>query len=129
MFNGVKWVQVDGHQIKRKDIISSKNLGIFYQRSKPKEDHALLIQKWTKPDTWYLMYVVKDRTEDKIGHFFNIFKKPDGQIFFVNDMTGHLLSEVPGFDCTFDELDFPKFFSQVLFCFLNIFKFLKLMMH
>ena len=64
MFNGVKSVQVDGLWIKRKDTISSKNLGIFYQRTKPKEDHALLIQKWSKPDTWYILYVEKDRKVD-----------------------------------------------------------------
>jgi len=117
MFNSVKSVLVDGNRISRKEITFSKYLAISYQRTKPKENHALLIKKWTKTDTWYILYVVNDRKVDKIGHFFNIVKKPDGQIFFVNDISGCLLPEVPGFECTFDELDFPKFFSQVFFVF------------
>jgi len=67
----------------------------------------------------------------KVGHFYNI-KLSCGRLLFLNDNTGCLSQEVPGYGVIFEDFDIPKNFwyekniiSKHIFLFYNIFKIFK----
>jgi len=48
----------------------------------------------------------------KIGHFFNLTVRAS-KVYFVNDVTGCLSLEVPGYEIKWDEFDIPTHFWYV----------------
>jgi hypothetical protein len=66
-------------------------------------------------EEWCILYALKDLGTDihgmplKVGHFYNI-KLSCGRLLFLNDNTGCLSQEVPGYGVIFEDFDIPKNF-------------------
>jgi hypothetical protein len=68
-----------------------------------------------KNKQWYILHVVRDfgksfgGNDIKIGHVYNV-TYIENTVWFVNDLTGFLTTEVPGYETGFKELEISKVF-------------------